>query len=452
MTTISLQAADLKKPSFDWVGGHLLSMMRNPLGFTYGNLAYGDIVPLNFVGTTSYQITNTELIAQILLNSELWQKSRFYKGTLREYLGEGLLISDGDIWRRQRKLVQPAFHTKRVQSYADGMVTDLNVLLASWSEGDVKDLSTELMQLTFTIVAKTLFGFDSLLDESQVVGQVMASALDFMLADIVANSQSLLPLPAWVPTPAHLQRKRTIKALNELILPIIDERRSSGKDRGDLLSMLLFSKDENGQTMTDIEVRNEALTLMMAAQETTATVLMWTFYLLSLYPEVLATLEFEIDSVLAGRLPTLSDIRFLPYAEQVIKEAMRLYPPVWMLSRQTSADTSLGGHFMPRGTNIMISLWALHRDSRIYANAELFKPSRWDSALASQVSRYAYLPFGGGPRVCIGNAFAMMEMILLLATIVQRFRLHHVEGHVIELYPVATLRSKRGMPMHLERR
>jgi len=434
-------------PATDMIGGHLLSLRRDSLGFLTDNMQYGDLTHLKFLKYDAYQVNHPDLIGQVLLNSTVWHKSPVYKRSLRDYLGHGLLNGDGDFWRRQRKLMQPAFHVNRISAYADTMVNYTQRMLNDWRDGEIRDIADDMMQVTLYIVGKTLFDAD-LRDEAAHV----ADALEYMLADIVKESVTVIRLPDWIPTPLKIRKQRTIDMLNNVVMPMIEARRKSGEDTGDLLSMLLMAKDENGEGMSDEQVRNEALTLVLAGHETTANTLTWTLYLLSQYPDIAEKLRAEVDSVLGNRLPELADLKNLTYTEQVIKEGMRVYPPVWSVARQSREDTQLGDYPIRKYNTAVIPIWAVHHDERWYNNPYEFEPERWSDGRTDDLPRYAYLPFGGGPRICIGNSFAMMEAQLILAGIVQQFKLTHVEGHKVVPEPLVTLRPKYGMKMKLEKR
>jgi cytochrome P450 len=436
-------------PATDIVGGHLLSLRRDPLNFTTENMRhYGGLVHLKLAKYDGYQVTEPDLLQQIMTtDSRIWHKSIVYKGILADYLGDGLLISDGDFWRRQRKLMQPTFHTKRIQAYAEAMVDYTQRMLADWQVGQVCDIDAEMMRLTLFIVGKTLFDVELKNDSDKI-----AVALGNMLHDIMDEARSLVNLPDWIPTPLRMRKQRTIQMLEEVIMPIIEERRTSTEDRGDLLSMLLLARDDDGNGMTDAQIRDEALTIVLAGHETTANALTWALYLLSQNPDVEAKLQQEVDSVLAGRVPALDDLKQLPYTEMVLKEAMRLYPPAWSVSRQTQEATELAGYPIRRKSMVIISIYAAHRDERFFPNPETFDPERFIPENEAQLHKYAYLPFGGGSRVCIGNAFAMMEARLILASIVQRYRLSLLDGHNVEPDPQLTLRPKYGMKMRLHPR
>ena len=433
-------------PPTDFIGGHLLSIRRDPPGFfTQNMLDYGGLVHLQFGKYHAYQVNDPQLIQQILTrDAKIWHKSVVYKTILSDYLGNGLLISDGAFWRRQRKLMQPAFHSKRISSYASTMVDYTQRLLTTWQTGATRDIDSDMMQLTLNIVGKTLFDTD-LHDSS---GQV-AEALDYMLNDIALETRKVrwVRLPKWMPTPLRLRRQQAIDHLNQVVNPIIEARRADPSDNGDLLSMLLLAEDDDGNRMTDAQVRDEALTLVLAGHETTANALTWTLYLLSQNHDVEAQLQAEIDSVLQGRAPTLEDLPNLPYTEMVIKESMRLYPPAWSVARQVTEATELGGYPVQKRAVALVVAYALHRNPDIFPQPERFDPQRFTLENEAQIPRYAYVPFGGGPRVCIGNAFAMMEARLILASIIQRYMLTRHPQQVVEPEALVTLRPKHGMKM-----
>lgn len=433
-------------PPKDFVGGHLLSLRRDSLGFLTRNMQYGDLTHLKFLKYDAYQVNHPDLIRQVLMqDNAIWHKSIIYKRSLKDYLGIGMLNADGDFWRRQRQLSQPAFHVNRISAYADTMVDYAYRMLDEWQAGETRDIAEDMMKVTLFIVGKTLFDTD-LREES---GHV-AEALEFMLEDIINASQQLFHLPDWMPTPMKYRKQQTIELLNQVVMPMIEARRKNNEDTGDLLSMLLLAQDDNGEGMTDEQIRNEALTLVLAGHETTANALTWTLYLLSQNPDIAEQLYAEIDTVIGTRRPTLADLRNLPYTENVIKEGMRVYPPVWTVARQTQEATELGGYSIPKYATAIIPIWSVHHDERWYPNPMQFDPDRWSEERAKDIPRYGYLAFGGGPRICIGNAFAMMEAQLILVSILQRFRLTLADGHRVIPEPLVTLRPKYGMKMTIQ--
>jgi len=267
-----------------------------------------------------------------------------------------------------------------------------------------------------------------------------------------SDFRSLVMIPAWLPTPRNVRSYFAVRRLDRIIYRIIEERRASGRDAGDLLSMLLNAQDEDGSRMTDRQLRDEAITLFLAGHETTAITLSWTWWLLALHPQVEAKLHAELEAQLAGRAPAMEDLPQLPYLDRVLTESMRLYPPAWGMARMAVEDAEIGGYRIPKGAGISLAQWVVHRDPRWFENPEEFRPERWENDFAKKIPRFAYFPFGGGPRQCIGNSFAQMEAALILATIAQRFRLRLVPGHPVVPMPTITLRPKHGIRVTLESR
>ena len=437
-----------KPPAF--IGGNLLHYRRDPLGFMQTNARdYGDIVRILFGKRYGFQVNHPEDIQQILVKqAHKVHKAVIYKRTLSEYLGNGLLISDGDYWRRQRKLAQPAFHVNRIASYAD-IMADFSARMADqWRVGETRNIAEDMMKLTLYIVAKTLFDSDVSGSSSSV-----ANALEVLLHSVIEQSQLIVRLPEWIPTPARARKRWSIDTLHEFTLGIIRERRASGKDTGDLLSMFLSARDEeDGSGMSDEQVRDEALTIFLAGHETTANAMTWTFYLLSQHPQVEQSLVEEVQRVLQGRRPTLADLPALSYTEQVIKESMRLYPPAWSFARQAMETVEFGGYRFPRGSAFIIIPYVVHRDPRWFDAPERFDPERFSPEREANIPKYAYLPFGGGARVCIGNSFAMMEAKIILASFIQRYHLALDPAQKVVPEPLVTLRPKYGMKMQVQGR
>ena len=425
-------------------------MRRDFLGFMRETArTHGDLVPIRFGTRRVLLVSRPDLIDEVLVKrAKAFGKSRITK-LLRPILGEGLILSEGPLWVRQRRLVQPAFHRNRISAYADVMVGYAAALADRWRSGETVDAHTEMMRVTQQIVVKTLFDAEAQGDDAHRV----ADALFVILEDFAARRRSLLPTPEWLPSPANLRARRAIASLDAIVYRIIAERRRSGEDRGDLLSMLLAARDEeDGAGMTDQQVRDEVMTLFLAGHETTALALSWTWLLLSRAPAVEAALHEELDRVLGERQPTLADLPRLPYLERVLLESMRVYPPVFSTSREAVIPTEVGGYPVQPGTNVLMSQWVVHSDPRWFPEPEAFRPERWADGLLERLPRFAYFPFAGGPRVCVGAAFANMEAALVLATLAQRFRLHLAPGAEVEPRPYVTLRPHPGLPMRLEAR
>jgi cytochrome P450 len=331
-----------------------------------------------------------------------------------------------------------------MSSYGNTMSAFTEEMLAHWQDGEVRDIHQEMMQLTMRIVAKVLFGVEVKADTESVAG-----ALNVLMRHTSGGRMILPPIMRHVPVPAMIRVKRAVRELNEIVNRIILERRASGQDTGDLLSMLMAARDEDGSGMTDRQLRDEILTFLLAGHETTAVSLSWTWYLLSQHPEVERKLREELSQVLCGRTPQMEDLPRLPYIDKVVKESMRLYPPAWSLARTVAKEVELGGYRLPAGANVVMSPWILHRDPRFFEQPEHFDPGRWTADATQRLPKFAYFPFGGGPRLCIGASFAMMEANLLLAAIAQRFQLRLVPGHPVAALPSITLRPRHGMRMSL---
>lgn len=422
----------------------------DPLAFTirlarqFGDIAHYRVGPLHV-----YQLNHPDMVRQVLVEqAEKFHKPRLLKRAFRPFAGEGLLTSDGAFWKQQRKLIQPAFHQRQLAAYGEVMVTLALRMVDTFEDGQVREIEAEMAKLTLEVVVRTLFGAD-LPGEEDEISQCMLAVLD--AATYRLNSP--LGLPAWVPTKRNLRERRALAKLDGILHALIQIRRASGEKRGDLLSVLLAAADgDGGAPMSDQQLRDEMMTLFLAGQETTANALTWTWYLLSQHPEAEAKLLEELDRVLAGRAPALSDLPNLPFTEMVIREALRLYPPGPGFAREPTEDVVIGGYDVPKGSIIMISPYALQRDERFFPDPEWFDPDRFSADWEERVPRYAYLPFGGGPRVCIGNAFAMMEARLILSTVTQHYKLSLEPNEEIAPVQLVTLRPRGPVRMKLARR
>jgi cytochrome P450 len=389
-----------------------------------------------------------DLLEQVLVNQHRKFIKHYRLRNTGQTLGQGLVTSEGELWRSQRKLAQPAFHRERINRYAQSMVSFTERMLASWKAGQVRDVHADMMRLTLEIVAKTLF-------DSEIGGESAeaAAAMETLARGFISRTGQLISLPFWLPTPMNVRLARAVRRLNQIILSIIAERRKTGEDRGDLLSMLLHAQDEDsGHRMSDQLLRDEVMTLFMAGHETTANTLAWAWLLLAQHPEVEARLHEEFDCVLGSRPPTVADLPRLPYTDRVVTETLRVYPTVWMLGREATEPLDLGGYRIPVGMTIFMPQWVIHRDSRWFDDPEVFRPDRWANGLMQRIPRYAYFPFGGGPRICIGNSFAMMEATLILATIAQKYHLALAPDAVITPLPSMTLRPAHGVKVVLANR
>ncbi len=435
-------------PKGRFLVGNLAEFRADTLGFLKGLSQYGDVTQFKFGPFSAYYVSHPDYLHQVLVSdAPKMVKSSVTKTALKRVLGEGLFVSDGEFWKRQRKLVQPAFHTKRIGAYADVIVDYANEMVNSWRDGDTRDMQTEMTGLTMRIIAKTLFDADV----SQDIA-VISKAITEILAIVDKRFDQLFPLPDWVPTADNRKLGAAQDKLDALIQRFIDERRASGSDKGDLLSMLLLALDDEGSGMTDKQVRDEAMTLFGAGHETTSIALTWAEYLLAEHPDAAVKLREEVDQVLGGRRATLADLPNLRYTEMVVKEGMRLFPPAWGTSRELSEDVTVGGYTLPKGSPIILSFYAMHRDPRWWNEPEAFIPERFAPENEKSIPKYAYLPFGAGPRVCIGNSFAMMEAKLALATMAQHFEWSIAPGQQVVAERMFTLRPKYGLKVVLKAR
>jgi cytochrome P450 len=429
--------------------GNLKEFGRDQLGtMTRWAREYGDLVSARFGHRHVVFANHPDLVEEVLVNQNRKFIKHYRLRQTRRTLGLGLLTSEGEFWRGQRKLAQPAFHRDRIAAYGRLMVDFTERLLKSWHDGQVRDVHDDMMRLTLEIVAKTLF-------DAEIAGETVqaSAAMETLMRSFIARTGSLLAPPHWFPTPLNLRVERAISRLERILAQVISERRAGGLDRGDLLSMLLHAQDdESGRQMSDHQLRDEVMTLFMAGHETTANTLAWTWVLLSAHPQAEARLHAELDDVLGDRPPTLADLPRLKYAENVINETLRVYPTVWVIGREAIERVELGGYSIPAGTTVLMPQWVIHRDGRWFQDPETFRPERWEGGLLQRIHRYAYFPFGGGPRICIGNNFALMEATLILATIARKYRVKlAADANIIPL-PTITLRPAHGVKAVLTNR
>lgn len=429
----------------------LLAFRRDPLKFlTRLAREHGDIVPFRMGPQHVLLLNHPDLVKDALVTrADCFHKGRALQRSKR-LLGEGLLTSEGEHHRRQRRLAQPAFHRKRIDSYGAAMVDYAARDSARWRDGETLDISHEMMRLTLAIVGKTLFDADVESDTDEI-GSALTELLELFQMLLLPYSEYLERLPL----PANRRFTRARAKLDAVIYRIINERRASGADRGDLLSMLLLAQDEEGASgsMTDEQIRDEALTIFLAGHETTANALAWTWHLLAQNPDAEAKLHAELDAVLVdGRLPTVEDLPRLRYTEMVLAESMRLYPPAWVVGRLAVKEYAVGDYVAATGTLVLISQYVLHRDPRFFPDPLRFDPERWTPEAKEARPQYAYFPFGGGARRCIGEGFAWMEGTLIIAAIARRWRMRLVPDHPVVPHPRMTLRAKHGIRMKMEDR
>jgi cytochrome P450 len=438
-------------PSGRFLLGNLLEFRKDVLQLLLdGQRQFGDVVRFRLGPMIVHLVSHPDHIRHVLLTRhDIYNKDTRSSAKIRSITGEGLLTSNGDFWLRQRRLMQPTFSPQRLTRFIDVMTESTARMLERWNkraeEEQPLDIASEMMALTFTIVGKALFGAD-LGGDAEIVEDASTKILEHTWRRL----EKLIELPEWFPSRANRRFRRGLQALDEIVHRLIAERRRSGETANDLLALLLQRCDEEtGQRMTDEQLRNETLTLLLAGHETSANALSWTWYLLSKHPVVRRRLAAEVAEVLGSRLPTAEDLPRLAYTGMVFKEAMRLYPPIWIMERRALAEDTIGGYTIPAGSSVVISPYVTHRDSRFWEEPEDFDPERFAPQAVEGRDPHGYIPFGLGQRLCIGNHFVLMEAQIVLAMIVQAFRLDLVPGHPVEPKPGITLRLKHGLRMIL---
>ncbi|MGO0059288.1 cytochrome P450 [Brevibacillus fluminis] len=436
------------------LSGNLLSFRKDPLSFlTRAASEYGDVAHIRMGPSRhAYLISNPEYIKEILVVKQAHFKKAKGLQVAKLVVGEGILTNEGKEHLRQRRLMQPAFHRDRIAGYGDIMVEEAVNHIDAWKDGETLDIHHEMMRLTLAIITRTMFGAN-VSSNADEIGRAIEVGLQY----ISKKATSVLDIPLEVPTKGNREFQQAAELLDKTIYAIIDARRKEppGTEHTDLLAMLLAARDEeDGTGMSDKQVRDEVMTIFVAGHETTANTLSWTWYLLSQHPEIEARFHQELDEVLEGRVPAVDDIPHLPYVNQIVQESMRLYPAAWMINREVVEEVEIGGYHFKPGEILMMSQFVMHRDPRFYDEPDRFKPERFDGGdLLKRNPQFAYFPFGGGPRICIGNNFALMESALLLATIGQRFRISRGENEPAAIpEPVVTLRPKNGMKMTIHQR
>lgn len=439
----------LPSPRGSLLFGNTVDFARDPLGFlTHCARDYGEMVPLRFLFSQACLLTQPEQIEQVLKQPELFTKNTPAWKAVRSLVGDGLLTSEGSFWARQRRLMQPVFHQQKIAAYGETMVLYTEAMLQTWQDGEVRDIHQDMMQLTLNIVTKTLFNVDMSGALAQTIAHTLEVAMDWFSS---RRQQAFLPLTG-LPTSINRRYKQALQTMDQAIYTLIQERRQSQDDPGDLLSLLLQARDEDGSQMSDRQLRDELTTLILAGHETTANALSWAWMLLAQHPVVEQKLVQEIQTVLGDRPPSLTDLPHLPYTDQIIKEVLRLYPPLFSLARSPIQDYDLGGYTIPGGYILMFSPWVMHRTARYFPEPEKFRPERWEADLEKQLPRGVYFPFGDGPRVCIGKSFGLMEAVLLLATIAQKFQLRLLPDQSLQPLPSMTLRPKTGVAVRVHQR
>lgn len=433
--------------------GNTLQLQRDPLGFIMRVATeYGDVARYRLGNVTFNQVSHPDGAQRILQENH----HNYIKGDmfdiLRQLAGDGLFTSEGDLWLRQRRLMQPAFHRRRIAGFGEVMSGRTLDMLARWDQradtSQPLNVAEEMTALTMAIISETMFGAHLDTDTHAV-----SEAITLLLADI--NFRFQLPFYPSLRWPT-LRNRRTLAAMrtvDDVVLGIIEQRRRSGEQRDDLLGMLMEMVDEEtGQGMSDKQLRDEVVTIFVAGHETTAVALTWAFYLLSQNLGAEAELHAELDQVLAGRAPGAADVPNLRYTRMIIDETLRLYPPAWITNREAVAEDVVCGYRIPAGAVVAVSPYVIHHSAAWWPDPDRFDPQRFDPDTPHDRPRFAYMPFGGGPHQCIGNTFALMEATLLLATVAQRYRLLLAPGAVVKPQPQTTLRPAGGLPMLLQSR
>ncbi|MFM1652162.1 cytochrome P450 [Brevibacillus sp. B_LB10_24] len=434
------------------ISGNLLEFRKDPLAFLQrAAKEYGDVAHIRFGPKRHvYLINNPDYIKEVLMTKQ----ASFHKAkglqTAKAVVGEGILTSEGKKHLRQRRLIQPAFRKERIASYGDDMVQFAKKMIDLWRDGEERMISQDMMELTLAIITNTMFGTD-VHESVKEIGHAIEVGLHY----VSRKASSILDIPPSVPTKSNREFQQANETLDKAIYKIIEERRrENAADRHDLLSMLLAARDEeDGTGMSDEQVRDEVMTIFIAGHETTANTLSWTWYLLSQHPEVERRLWEELDTVLEGRLPTVEDIPKLTYTNNIVWESLRLYPAAWAINREVVEPVQIGEYQFEPGETIMMSQYVMHRKPEYFDQPDQFIPERFEGDLLKRIPQFAFFPFGGGPRICIGNNFALMEAALVIATVAQRFQLRLAPDHPpVETEPLVTLRPKNGIRMLVKQR
>lgn len=435
-------------PPGHFLFGNLREFRRDVLGLVIESAAtYGDVVRCRLGPQIVHLLSHPDHVEQVLQKRAVnYDKHTRSSAAIRAVTGESLLTCNGEAWKRQRRMDQPAFHHRQIISFAEKMMTATEVMLRSWQGRPELDLSSEMARLTYSIVGQTLFSFNTGEDAKTV-----EKAMRVILPHVFGRLGNPINWPGWLPTAANRRFRRSLAEVDEVVYRIIAQHRraqAEGNPDADLLSMLMSVRDSaTGTGPDDSQLRNETITFLLAGHETTANALTWTFYLISRHPEVERRLLAELTDALDGRTPTLEDVSKLTYTKLVIQESMRLYPPIWIIERRVIQEDVIGGYTLPAGSAVVISPYALHRHPAFWDRPEEFDPSRFESPAPA-----AYIPFGAGPRSCIGSEFAMLEAQLITAMVMQSFHFDLVPGHPVEPLPDITLRAKHGMRMTLHPR
>ena len=440
-------------PRGHWLLGNLPERRKDPLGlFMRGRERFGDVVHYPMGPLHMYQVSHPDDVKRVLVDNARQYSKTGLMQRLRPILGEGLLLSEGELWMRQRRLAQPAFHRERLARLATATTSLVEPTLQRWEaladRGESFDLAAELIRLVLNITGRLLFSTDL-----SGAATAVERSVTTLLEQVNAQVFRALPIPAFLPLPGHLRLRAAIRVLDRVVLDIIGQRHREPHAADDVLSLLMEARDaENGEGMSDRQLRDEVMTLLLAGHETTANALAWTFYLLQRHPEVEARLVAELDAVLGDRVPGFEDLPRLRYTARVFDEALRLYPPAWLISRLALADDVLGGYRIPKGSIVVILPYVIHRHPAFWPEPESFDPDRFLPERSSARARFAWLPFGAGQRMCIGSGLALLEGQLVLAMVARRYAFRVVPGHPVEPQALVTLRPRYGLRVTARRR
>lgn len=426
------------------------AMRKNPLNFLIEmDKNYPGIVHWKFLHLDVVHLSDPELVRDVLQTNQKYYIKNLMYNQLKLLLGEGLVTSEGKVWKRQRKLIQPSFHKHYINNLFSEMLNCTNEMITDWKaeaqQGGKIDFAFEMNKITLQIIAKTMLSAD-FKTEAKSVGD----SLTYLLKALEKRVLRGINFPIWVPVPANTEFKRKRKVLDALIFKLISDRRKTGRQKGDLLDMMMESRyEDNGEAMPDNLLRDELMTIFLAGHETTATALTWTFYLLTKHPEVYRKLQKEVRDVVGDSELTFQHLQQLKYTKACINESMRVRPPVWVIGRRATEDNMVGEYLIKKDTTVLISPFIVHRHKNYWKNPEVFDPERWETEEVKQMDKFAYFPFAAGPRMCIGNNFALLEAEIILTKIIQQFDFNYVGESEPEMEPTLTLRVKHGMPMQI---
>lgn len=435
-------------PAGKFLVGSTLDFQKAPLLFCLKMAEqYGDICKFRVGLDTWHLVNRADFIHDITVKkASIFHKPRLAKRLWKQFLGNGVLSVDGDEWRRLSKMIKPGFHKKRIDAYGEIMVQHTLEMLQTWKNERREDVCEDMTGLTLRIVAKTLFDADVTGGETDIVGTSMRTLQECMVEHI----NMPLPVPRWWPGSTNQRKLKAIGDIENIVRSIIDERRSSGVDHGDLLSMMVFAEDENGNGLDDTELRDQAMTLIFAGHETTAMALGWMCYLMGQHPQVVAAMREEMSQAVGNRRLTTQDLGNLPYLEMVVKESMRILPSVWAFMRQPTEDVQMGDYVIPKGDQVLISPYVIHHNPRYFDNPSEFRPERFLTENEKKLPKGAYVPFAAGARVCLGKSFAMMEARLILGTMVQNVDFSVADDFKLDFLSQLSLSPRGGLPMNVE--